>query len=110
MCPMPAMSINQLDERYGVELFDQGFVEAYSLRRILAAALWTADIPVTDSVATAIHLSALGNTWLGRLQSEFPGLMDNEAKLAVFLNFFQQDLLVDIGNTDMRELERFITA
>jgi hypothetical protein len=107
---MPAQTVAQIRQRFGAQFFEEGFGHAFALCTLFRAALWTEGFELPSSVAAAIVLSPEGDVWSDRLLNQVQGLTQAESRFAVFLDFYQQELLVDPAKTDSKAIEAFLSS
>lgn len=86
--------------------FIQKFEKLFCLHVFFDKGLYNKEFPLTEKVSNAIQLTKLGQEYFNKLKPS----KDEEAllKFFLFVQFYQDDLYIDVLNTNISELEALL--
>jgi len=107
---MTWMNDLQLRKRYGDPDFQTNFAKLFTLSTFLSHCLVSSGYKPPDAFGDAISLSSTGKGWIPRIQETVSGISLSEIKLALFIEFFYQELFVDVRATNPRAIQEILDA
>ena len=106
------MNAEELSQHYTDNEFRARFADLFALRLLLRGGILPPQYAYPKLLGEAIVLSQKGNEWSKKVLKQIGESDEHIArvKLALFLEFAHQDLLIDLDNTDTAALARFISS
>ncbi len=89
----------ELRKKYQDKDFREAFNELYKLRLFFKEALVPSDYKAPRRLRDAISLTEQGQLWLSRILNGVIDITQDEAKVALFIKLFHQELFVDPAET-----------
>ncbi len=106
---MPTLNRRQLRDKYGNDPeFLKKFEDAFTLRLLLAGCIVPDNYTPQSELGDAVALSKRGQELFDELADTSAFASEAETKLAVFLAFYDDELLVDLDNSRTDTIQGFV--
>lgn len=105
---MSRLKAYELNRFYTDEEWRVRFATLFAFREYLSHALVTPGFTPPDSVGNAIALTEQGVEILAKLEKVVPTLPTSARRLAIFIRFGSEDLLIDVAETDAAPIRQML--
>lgn len=105
------MKADELEIKYTEQEFIEKFASLFGLKIFLNKCIISPDYDFNNLASSDIVLSESGLILLGKLKTgKFKSLDENVLKLAIFIDFYNSELLVDVEKTDYISFSKSIST
>lgn len=99
----------QLERTYSDPEFRKSFSDLYALHVFAAQSFTPLEYRAPADLCRAIKLTPSGQDWADRIQSSINDITLQETCFALFMEFFHQDLFIDVATTDADTMQKIIS-
>ena len=103
------MKIEEIDKKYTDPNFKDNFIDLFSLHLYLKKCFTKKKFDFKEVGSSAISLSEEGEKLLKKLKRKLPRVEEDLLKIAIFLDFYNSNLLVDVDKCNIQALIKSVS-